>query len=124
MSSLILFHIGVALSALLLGALVLARRKGTPSHRLLGRLSAIMLAATALSSFWIASPSFPHWHGLGPIHVLSLITLATLTRAVLAIRAGKVPAHRRMMIGAYLGLLAAGIATLLPARLLGQMVFG
>jgi uncharacterized membrane protein len=121
---LILFHIGAAVSALLLGAAVLLGRKGTLAHRWLGRAAAGLLLATALSSFGIASAGIPHLHGFGPIHLLSVLTIATVWRAVVAIRAGQVARHRRLMVFAYLGLVGAGLATLIPGRLIGSLAFG
>jgi len=47
----IALHLGAAVLALALGALMLLLRKGTPVHRLLGRLWAAVMAAVAVSSF-------------------------------------------------------------------------
>ncbi|MFL5124426.1 MAG: hypothetical protein ACJ8CS_04215, partial [Microvirga sp.] len=55
-------------TALLLGAIVLARRKGTTTHRRLGRIGSRMLAA-AVDSLWIRSS------GALSCHLLSIWTL-------------------------------------------------
>ncbi|MFL6712580.1 MAG: hypothetical protein ACJ8LN_06590 [Sulfurifustis sp.] len=65
----VLLHLAVASTALLLGAIVLARRKGTTTHRRLGRIGSRMLAA-AVDSLWIRSSGALSW-----IHLLSIWTL-------------------------------------------------
>lgn len=112
----IAIHIAAAALALLGGALVLARRKGTPSHKVLGRIWVGAMTAVALSSFWI----FEIRHGAGPsfVHLLSIWTLGSLTLAVWFIRRGNVRAHKGFMIGTYLGLVGAGLGALAPGRAL------
>jgi uncharacterized membrane protein len=119
LTPLIAFHITTALLALGLGAAMFARPKGTPSHRLLGRIWVASLAATALGSFWIRHDGHFSW-----IHFLSAWTLFGLAMAVWCARRGNIQAHRGWMIGLYLGLAIAGLFTLLPSRLLGSLVFG
>src|SRR5258708_1851477 len=84
MSHIAAFHALFALTAVGIGVMVLARRKGTPSHKLWGRVWVTLMAAVALSSFWI----FDIRHGAGPslIHLLSLLTLVSLGLAARFIR--------------------------------------
>lgn len=112
-------HIVLAIGSLGLGTMMFLRRKGTPAHRLLGRVWVGAMLATALSSFAIQTSG-----GLSPIHVLSVITLVTLPLGVRAIRQGRVAAHRFTMGANFAGLAIAGMFTLLPHRILGQLVFG
>jgi uncharacterized membrane protein len=116
MAPLIALHAFAALSAVAIGLAVLARRKGTASHKLIGRAWVALMAAVALSSFWI----FEIRHGAGPsfIHLLSLWTLISLALAVWFIRRGNVRAHRGFMIGTFVGLAAAGLGALAPGRAL------
>jgi uncharacterized membrane protein len=95
---------------------MLLRRKGTASHRLLGRLWVGLMVGVAVSSFWI----FEMRQGAGPswIHLLSVWTLVSLTAAVWFIRRGNVRAHQGFMIGTFAGLLGAGIAAMAPGRTL------
>ena len=111
-------HIAAATLALLGGALLLARRKGTRSHRTLGRAWAGVMAIVALSSFGI----FEIRQGAGPsfVHLLSAWTLVSLALAIGFIRRGNVRAHKGFMIGTYLGLLGAGIGALAPGRFLSS----
>jgi uncharacterized membrane protein len=46
-------HLAAAALSLLLGAAVLIRRKGTPFHKVLGRIWVALMLAVAVSSFWI-----------------------------------------------------------------------
>ena len=121
MQPLIVFHLAFALAALALGGVVLARRKGTASHKMLGRIWASLMAAVALSSFWI----FEIRQGVGPslVHLLSVWTLISLACAIYFIRRGNVRAHKRFMIGSFLGLAGAGAGALMPGRALYAFFF-
>ena len=114
----IAMHIAAATLALLGGALVLARRKGTRSHKWLGRAWVGAMAVVALSSFWI----FEIRQGAGPslVHLLSVWTLISIALAVWFIRRGNVRAHKGFMIGSYVGLLGAGVGALAPGRFLSS----
>ena len=107
MTPLIALHAGLAIFALLVGVLVLSRRKGTSSHKLLGRLWVAAMVAVAVSSFWI----FEIRRGAGPswIHLLSAWTLISLVAAVWFIRRGNVRAHQGFMVGTFAGLAIAGL---------------
>jgi uncharacterized membrane protein len=60
-----------------------------------------------------------------PIHLLSILTLVAVPRSILAARRGDIAAHRRgMMLVFWLALVGAGLFTLLPNRIMGQVVFG
>lgn len=114
----ILLHLAVALLALLLGAFVLFRRKGTQSHKLLGRLWAVLMLIAAVSSFFIQARG-----RFSLIHVLSVVILVVIPYGVYLARSRQMHKHRKTMIAAYLSLCIAGIFTLLPYRMLGQLVF-
>ena len=108
-------HLSAAIASLLLGGAVLLRRKGTASHKLLGRIWVGVMAVVAISSFWLL--------GLGKgsfsvIHLLSLWTLISLTLAIYFIRRGNVSAHKGFMIGTFLGLVGAGLGAMAPGRTL------
>jgi uncharacterized membrane protein len=107
-------HLTAAILSLLVGAVVLARRKGTPSHMALGRLWVALMVVVAISSFWI---------GFSLIHLLSVWTLASLAAAIYFVRRGNVRAHKGFMIGTFLGLAGAGLGTLAPGRLLYAFFF-
>ena len=116
-------HVAAALAALVLGLVQFTRPKGTGGHRLLGWCWVVLMAVVALSSIGItgvAGPGRFSW-----IHGLSAFTLCGLAAAVFLARRGQIGAHRRSMIGLYLGaLLITGAFTLLPGRIMGRVVFG
>lgn len=116
----ILTHLVAALAALVLGAWVLGRRKGTALHRTLGRVWVGLMLVTAISSFWIRASGSFSW-----IHGLSVFTLFALVGAIWFVRTGRIAQHRRTMLGIYGGgLVVAGLFTLLPQRLLGRLLWG
>ena len=113
-------HLCAILPAIPLGAVMLWRRKGDRLHRLLGRVWAALMVVAAAASFGL--------HGmtghLGPIHILSAITLVALPRAIWQARQGRIVEHRRTMTIVYACLIVAGYFTLLPTRLIGHFLFG
>jgi uncharacterized membrane protein len=117
-------HLAAAGLAVPLGGAMLLRRKGTVLHRLGGRVWVVLMAVLAISSFWLASPTLPHVGGFGPLHALSFFVLLCLLFGVRAVRRGDVRRHRRWMIGPYAGLIVAGLAALVPGRLLSIWLFG
>jgi uncharacterized membrane protein len=102
-------HMTFALVALLLGVLVLVRRKGTSTHRIAGYgyvSSMLALNASALSLYHLTG----HF---GPFHVLALVSLSTVLIGGLAPglrRRGWLAIHYRSMAWSYIGLVAAACA--------------
>jgi uncharacterized membrane protein len=122
MSATIAIHLAAALVALPLGLVMLARAKGTPSHKRLGRVWVGVMAVAAASSFGIEAISRDA--GYSWIHALSVWTLFALTMGVLAIRRGNRRWHRGWMIGTFAGLVIAGLLALAPGRTVGRFLFG
>jgi uncharacterized membrane protein len=115
----VLLHLGFALVALVLIPVAqLARRLGI-SHRLAGRAAAGAMAAAAFTSLFLLD------HGVTPLHLLAVIMLVSLLRAVLAIRRGHVARHRTAMLICAASLLVAGVAAVaVPGRLLHAALLG
>ena len=114
-------HLVLAVLALALGTWLMVRRKGTPSHKMLGRAWAAMMAVVAISSFWITGINGPGKFSV--IHLLSVFTLGALVVAIWAIRSGRVRTHRFSMIGIYAGgLIGAGAGAFAPGRLISQLL--
>lgn len=115
-------HVAGAVSALVIGTVLLIGVKGTTLHRTLGWGWVAAMATTAVSSFFI--------HRINPdgfsfIHLISGWTVIALPMAVYAARKHRVKAHRRGMVGLFVGgLLVAGVLSFLPGRLMWQVVFG
>ena len=111
------FHVATVIPAALLGAWLLARPKGTPVHRLLGKIWMGLMFVTAVSTFFI--------HELrvigdfSPIHLISIYVMVSCFTAVRAARRHNIVAHRRMVAGMYLGgIVVAGAFTFLPGRIM------
>lgn len=116
-------HTAAALAALALGTVQVTRPKGSSAHKWMGWLWVALMAVVALSSFGIHELRL--WGPWSPIHLLSVITLVGLWGAVRAVRQGRISDHRRIMMKLFwLALIGAGAFTLVPGRLLHQVVFG
>ncbi len=121
----IIIHLGTALPSLLLGGFILWRRKGTALHRMLGRIYTAMMLITAVTSFWIGRPGTGiGGGGFSFIHIFSVWTLFAIPWGIHNARRGNIVAHQRTMRGLYIGLMMAGLFTMIPGRLLGAAVFG
>lgn len=113
-------HLTATILALGLGILMLSRRKGTLSHRTLGWIWAGLMLVAAISSFWITGMRHG---GFSPIHILSIVVLISVPAAIYAARRKRISTHRRtMLIVFFSGLVLPGLLTLLPMRLLGQLM--
>ena len=122
MPAIIAAHIATATLSVILGTAVLLAKKGTPRHKWLGRLWAVTMFATALSSFDIRELNPGHFSW---VHALSLLTIVSVGRAIWAIRQGNVRGHQLAMRGSFIGLVMAGIAAVAtPHRLLNLIVTG
>jgi len=116
---LIIAHTVAATSALVVGCILLFKRKGTFSHRTLGWVWVVLMAFVALVSFGIKRESFSWIHGL------SVFTLFMLFVGIRLARAHNAGQHGKTMKGIYVGaLLVTGLFTLLPSRLIGHALFG
>lgn len=113
-------HLLAIVPAVPIGAVMLIRRKGDAVHRILGRVWAALMVVAAISSFGV-SALMGH---LSPIHLLSVLTLVSIPRAIVAARRGRVAQHRRIITVLYAALVIAGFFTLLPSRLLGHWLYG
>jgi uncharacterized membrane protein len=116
----IAIHWGTILPAIILGAVVLWRKKGGWAHRLLGAVWMALMLTTAIVSFWIRGPG----GGLSGIHVFSVGVLLAIPTAIWRIRMRDVRRHRQIMLSLYIGLMVAGAFALAPGRSLGAMLFG
>jgi uncharacterized membrane protein len=114
-------HIAAAVLAVPIGAVQFWRRKGGAGHRWLGWVWVILMGFVAVGAFWIRSLNPGSF---SPVHLLSVGTIAFLIAGVTLARRGKINRHRRMMIGLYCGLTAAGLATLAPSRRIGDALIG
>src|SRR5260221_2666562 len=116
-------HAFAAMTAFVLGLVQFAAPKGTLPHRTIGWIWVLLMAAVAVSSFWIHQIRLlGPW---SPIHLLSIFTLAMLPLAVWRAHSHRVTDHRRIMTFIFAGaLVVAGLFTLLPGRIMHTVVFG
>lgn len=115
-------HVAAVVPAALLGAYLLARPKGTPIHRVLGKMWLALMAVTALSSFFIHQINM--FYGFSPIHLLSLFVLFGCWGAIANARKHAIDAHKRIVRGLYFGgIVGAGAFTFLPGRIMSKVAF-
>lgn len=118
--SVLVLHLSTALAALVLGAVILVRAKGTAMHRMLGRTWVALMTTAAVSSFWLTGLN----DGFSVIHLLSVWTLVAMALAIYFVRKGNVKSHKRFMVGTFLGLAGAGVGALMPGRTLFLLFWG
>jgi len=116
-------HAFAAMAAFALGIVQLSAPKGTIPHRAIGWVWVSLMLAVSVSAFWIHTIRL--WGPWSPIHLLAIFTLIMLPIAVLHARRHRVPQHRIAMISIFFGaLVIAGAFTLLPGRIMHDVVFG
>ncbi len=114
-SLLLATHAFAASVALPLGAWQLFRpTKGDLQHRLIGRTWVVLMLYVSVTSFWIKELRSGEF---SLIHILSVVTIVTVSLGLLAAVRGDIQAHRGNMIGSWLGLVGAFIgAVAVPVR--------
>ncbi len=104
-------------------------RKGSPRHRLLGKVYLGLMATTAVAALFIRSFSGLSVDvgplRLGLLHLFVPLTAHGVYGALATIRAGNVAGHRSAMRGLYFGgLIIAGALAFAPGRVMHRMFFG
>jgi uncharacterized membrane protein len=121
---LVALHLASALLALALGLVLLSRRAGDRTHRLLGRTWVALMASAVVSSAFIRDFHLPNLWGYTPIHLFTAYVAVMLPIGIVHIRRGRIEAHRKTMRGLYVGgCVIAGLFTLLPGRFLGDLLW-
>lgn len=108
-------HAFAASVALPLGAWQLFfSTKGDHRHRVAGRVWVVLMLFVSFSSFWIKELR-PGEYSV--IHLLSILTIVTVSLGIWSARRGNIAAHRGNMIGSWCGLVGAFIgAVAVPVR--------
>ena len=116
-------HAVAAFLALVLGAVQLIRKRRDGLHRVFGWMFVVLMGSVAVTGLFIHTIQM-----IGPfsvIHILSVTALISLFFGVWNIRKGNVEAHRKSMKSLYFtGMILAGVFTLLPGRIMFQVLFG
>ena len=116
-------HALAALLAVVLGGMQLAMKKGTRLHKALGWIWTGLMAVVAMTSFFIHEIRL--WGQYSPIHLLSLWTLISLGLAIYFAKTGKIKRHKQVMVALYgFGLILTGFFTMMPGRVMHQIIFG
>ena len=116
-------HAIAALLAIVLGGFQLWGPKGTRNHRMLGYIWVGLMAIVAFSGFFIHVLKLVG--PFSPIHLLSVLTLASLWYAIHAARRGDIKRHRQTMVALFwMALILTGFFTFWPGRVMHQVVTG
>jgi uncharacterized membrane protein len=121
MTPLIATHAFAALTSLLLGGWQLFfSAKGSPGHRLAGRAWVLLMLYVSVSSVWIRELR-PGRFSL--LHILSIVTIVTVSLGFVAARRGNLASHVGNMRGSWIGLCSAFVfAVAIPQRAVPQFV--
>ncbi|APH01825.1 hypothetical protein ASJ30_10055 [Janibacter indicus] len=121
MTPLLVSHLVAALVALPLGGYQLFRpTKGDPQHVFLGRVWAGLMLWVAVSSYGIRDLREGQ---LSLLHILSTVTLVTVTLGIVQARRGNIAAHKGNMRGSWLGMCGAFVgAVAVPDRIIPTFV--
>lgn len=115
-------HIIAAMLALGIGIYMWRAKKGTRTHKLIGRGFLLLMLATAISAIFIRhinNGSFS-W-----IHIFVPITFIAAFETVYFIRKGNIRHHKRAVKGLFFGaLLIPGIFSFMPGRTMYMLFFG
>jgi len=119
-------HLATVLPAFVIGTILLIIKKGTPFHKMSGRIYMILMLFTAFVTLLMPAHVGPKiFNHFGWIHLFSFLTLYTVPTAYTAIKKGNIKVHKRKMILLYVGaILIAGGFTLMPGRYLHGVLFG
>ncbi|WP_394688328.1 DUF6622 family protein [Hoeflea sp.] len=116
-------HALAVIPAALIGGYVLWAKKGTWLHRLCGRIWIGLMVVTALSSFLIHEIRLVG--DFSPIHILSIVVLVSSFEIVRSARQRNFVRHQRVVKSLYFGAIGiAGLFTLMPGRIMHEVVFG
>ena len=116
-------HAIMAMIAIILGGIQLSMKKGGLIHKLLGRIWVGIMLIVAITSFFIHEIKL--WGAYSPIHLLSLWTIFILGVGVYYARVGNIKRHKQVMIATYFfALILTGFFTLMPGRVMHQILIG
>lgn len=115
----IYIHLFTVLPALILGAVNILLEKGTKTHRNVGRIWAVMMMATAISSLFVKPLGHYTW-----LHLFSILVIVIIPLGIVFIQKGQTKPHLMCMVGAYIGtVLSAYFAIMTPGRFLHGVLF-
>lgn len=121
-SPVIKIHLATALAAIVLGAVLMANRKGRAFHRVAGWVWVSLVFVTAGSTLFITSLNHGKWSLL---HLFTGWVLLILPVGVIWAKRHNVARHRRTMMGLFYGGFAINFfIAFIPGRLLWEALLG
>ena len=116
-------HLATVIPAFFIGGwLIFFSTKGARLHRAFGVIYLVLMTLTAIDAFFVRVLDLGH---LSWIHLFIPLTLYGVIGSILALRRHDIAAHKRAMVGTYVGaLLIAGAFTFMPGRLMHAIFFG
>jgi uncharacterized membrane protein len=123
MSWIIALHLATVLPAFAIGTwLIFFSEKGARRHRALGAAYLVLMFATSIVTLFIREVNDGR---LSWVHfALIPLTLFGIFASMAGLHAHNIRRHRNAMIGLYVGIVAAGAASLLPGRSLSWLIWG
>ena len=117
----VMIHVASVLPTIPLGGYLLLARKGTPRHKLLGKVWLVLMLITATSAIFIQTTGGISW-----IHLFVPLTFHAAWKAMSTARKGDIAGHKKSLVVTYLtALMLPGIAAfLIPGRLMNVMLLG
>lgn len=124
-STLMYIHLATVVPCFFLGIFLFSMKKGTEIHKNLGKLYLVLMLFTATVTLFMPAQVGPRlMDHFGWIHSFSFLTIWTVPTAYIAIRQGRVAAHKRKLILLYVGaIIIAGGFTFAPGRYLHELFF-
>jgi len=118
----VIIHTICAFLALGLGITMFVRKKGTFSHKMIGRVFVLFMLITAISALWITGLNGKYWSW---IHLFVPLSFYAIWELFYYLRKGNIVKHQKAVKGLFFGaLLIPGILSFLPGRLMWHVVFG
>ncbi|MDP6969846.1 MAG: DUF2306 domain-containing protein [Gammaproteobacteria bacterium] len=122
---LVYIHLATIIPAIFIGTYLLASRKGSSSHKALGKVYMVLMLITAIVTIVLPAHVGPSFLGhFGFIHLLSILTVFSVSGAYFAVKKGDMRTHKGNMILLYFGgIILAGSFAFEPGRLLHTWLF-
>ena len=118
-------HFGTIAPCFLIAVWLLLRRKGTPLHKLLGKVYMVLISFSSVVAAAMPAAIGPRlWNHFGFIHVFCVAVFVSVPYALWAIKRGNVRGHANTMRGLFLGgVIIAGAFAFGPGRMLHAWLF-
>lgn len=117
----VMIHVATVLPTIPLGGYLLLAPKGTPRHRILGKVWLMLMLVTATSAIFIQTTGTFSW-----IHLFVPLTFHAAWKVMDTARKGDIAGHKKHLVTTYLtALTLPGVAAfLIPGRLMNVMLLG